>query len=121
MAENSELLVGVATLAGTWLLPRALAKYDGPTVHRWLLANTTDESGNSHIGTIAIAKGMRLSEERVHRACMDHGQIYGPWSGRDSEKAWSVWRAEPQRPAPQLFILEAKPRSAQVPINGERY
>ena len=40
-------------------------------VYTLLKSNTRDEIGQSHVDTVTVAKGTRLSEERVRRAYVD--------------------------------------------------
>jgi hypothetical protein len=101
-------LKGVATAVTLTALPAtflaARAAYDKRRVHQWLRDNTKDEPEKSHVSTIAIAKGTRIPEERVHRACMSDRRILRSKAGPSSDEAWSVWRSEPER-AYQMFVL----------------
>jgi len=66
---------------------------DRRCVYRWLLSNTRDEPGESHVDTATLAKGTRLPEDRVRRACMSDQSIHR--FPKEPEE-WSVWRQEPQ-------------------------
>jgi len=67
--------------------------WDRRKVYRWLHSNTRDQTGESHVDTVTVAKGTRLPEERVRRACMSDKRIHR--FPNESEQ-WSVWRKEPQ-------------------------
>lgn len=84
-----------AVILGAFWWPVAGGKdtLDRWRVRRWLRANTRDEARESHVTTESIAKGTRLPEVRVRRACMSDRQVYrfpGP------PEQWSIWRIEPQ-------------------------
>ena len=93
----SGVLVGVAIGAvlalGTWILAGMGLRRDRDTVYRWLLNNTKDSPGESHVGTVEVAKGTGLTEERTKRACLADPRIHRASGDVDS---WSVWRKEPQ-------------------------
>ena len=79
----------VATLAKGGVRDRL----DRRKVYHWLRSNTRDEPGESHADATTVAKGTRLSEERVRRACMSDQRIHRFSNGQER---WSVWRKEPQ-------------------------
>jgi hypothetical protein len=66
---------------------------DRRRVRQWLLSNTRDEPGESHTDTATLAKGTRLTDERVRRACMSDPRVHRLSDGRER---WSVWRQEAQ-------------------------
>ncbi|MBN2846182.1 MAG: hypothetical protein JXQ25_09390 [Deltaproteobacteria bacterium] len=76
-----------------WFITRVRTMVDRHKVYKWLQSNTVDEPGESHVDTPALAKGTRLPEDRVRRACMTDQRIYH--YSMDSDQ-WSVWRKEPQ-------------------------
>lgn len=76
-----------------WLTGKARDGNDRRLVRGWLKANTKDEPHESHVDTVTLAKGVRLPEDRVRRACMSDKRVHR--ASGDSD-LWSVWRAEPQ-------------------------
>lgn len=66
---------------------------DRRRVHAWLSASTKDEPGESHVDTLTIAKGVRLPEDRVRRACMTDPRVFRTTAGPE---LWSIWRQEKQ-------------------------
>jgi hypothetical protein len=98
---NAQLLWGIVSAAAIGLLSwgALLAKsktrdaWDRRKLYHWLRSNTRDEPGESHVDTLTIAKGTRLPEERVRRACMSDDRVY---RSSDEPEKWSVWRKEPQ-------------------------
>jgi len=101
------VLTAVASAAAVgllwWLVARVRAALDRRKVHKWLRANTRDEPGESHVTTETLAKGTRLTEDRVRRACMSDPRIYRL---QGQPERWSVWRAEPQSIYEKRGILE---------------
>jgi hypothetical protein len=89
MGEIVNIILAVLTPVTAWFT----GKRDRPKVYEWLRENTRDYPGESHTDTATIAKGTRLSEERVRRACMTDERVYR-LGGR--LELWSVWRQEPQ-------------------------
>jgi hypothetical protein len=89
IAILSSIAIGIVG----WLITRGRAMLDRHKIYNWLKSNTRDEPGESYIDTATLAKGTRLPEERVRRACMSDQRIY--YFSQDSEQ-WSVWRREPQ-------------------------
>jgi hypothetical protein len=76
-----------------WLGARLRAILDRRKVYQWLKANTKDEPHESHVDTVTLAKGTRLPEDRVRRACMSEERIYHLMQ---EPEQWSVWRKDPQ-------------------------
>ena len=76
-----------------WIGARLRSIVDRRKVYLWLRSNTQDEPGKSHVDTVTLAKGARLPEDRVRRACMSDQRIYR--LAQEPER-WSVWRKEPQ-------------------------
>ncbi len=76
-----------------WIITKIRAWVDRRNVYLWLRSNTKDEPRESHVDTATLAKGVRLPEDRIRRACMSDKRIYR--FCKDSEQ-WSVWREEPQ-------------------------
>jgi hypothetical protein len=76
-----------------WVVAKFSSTLDRRKVHLWLSSNTKDEPGESHVDTARLAKGTRLPEDRVRRACMSDRRIYH--LAQEPEQ-WSVWRKEPQ-------------------------
>lgn len=76
-----------------WFKIKGISLFDRYKIYKWLKANTKDEPGESHVDTITIAKGNKLSENRVRIACIAHQKIYRYSNGKE---LWSVWRKEPQ-------------------------
>ena len=75
-----------------WFVAGGKGTLDRWRVRRWLRANTHDEPGKSHATTEPLAKGSRLPEDRVRRACMSDRRVYrfpGP------PEQWSIWRVKP--------------------------
>ena len=81
-----------------------IAYLDRRKLRVWLLQNTSDEPGKSHVGTIKIAKGARLPEERVRCACVSERRIFCSEARPDSADAWSVWRPNPERSFQMFFF-----------------
>src|SRR5437016_2498046 len=90
MGVFSNVAIGVLS----WVTGIGRGRLDRRTVYRWLRSQTRDEPGESHVDTPTVAKGTRLPEERVRRACMSDSRIHR-FAGSSSEQ-WSVWRKEPQ-------------------------
>jgi hypothetical protein len=65
-------------------------------------ANTKDEPGESHRLLVVIAKGARLTEDRVRQACLTDPRIFQ--HTRNAVEEWSVWRKEPESRY-QLFVF----------------
>jgi hypothetical protein len=76
-----------------WFKTKGVFLFDRYKIYNWLKSNTKDEPGESHVDTITIAKGNKLSENRVRKACIAHQKIYRYSNGKEQ---WSVWRKEPQ-------------------------
>jgi hypothetical protein len=76
-----------------WFGARTRAWLDRRKVRRWLKLNTSDRPGRSHVDILTLAKGTRLSEERVRRACMTDNNVYRLPGDPDK---WSIWRQETQ-------------------------
>jgi len=76
-----------------WSAARLRAMADRRRVYTWLLSNTRDEPGESHVDILTLVKGTGIPEERVRRACFSEKRIFR--SSRGGEQ-WSVWREEPQ-------------------------
>ncbi len=85
--------IGLLGWAATFLKRRVGETTDRRRVYLWLQSNTRDEPGKSHVDTITLAKGTRLTEERVRKACMSDQRVYR--SSSEPER-WSLWRQEPQ-------------------------
>jgi hypothetical protein len=98
---NEQFLWGIfsATAIGllSWFAVLAKSKtrntWDRRKVYHWLHSNTRDQPGESHVDTVTVAKGTRLPEERVRRACISDTRIY---RSSNQPEHWSVWRKEPQ-------------------------
>ena len=98
---NERLFLGILSAVGigllSWLafLVRSKTRdiWDRRKVYRWLHSNTRDQPGESHVDTVTVAKGTRLPEERVRRACMSDTRIH---RFPNEPEQWSVWRKEPQ-------------------------
>ena len=89
----SGVAIGLLGWGAALLKRRAGEAADRRRVYLWLQSNTRDEPGESHVDTITLAKGTRLPEERVRRACMSDQRIYRSSS---EQERWSPWRQEPQ-------------------------
>jgi hypothetical protein len=93
------VVAGIVLTALCWFAARVWRRVidtiNRRTVYRWLLRNTRDEPGESHVDTPMLAKGTCLSDERVRRACMSHPRVHRLARAGSAEQ-WSVWRAEPQ-------------------------
>jgi len=76
-----------------WFIAKSRNFIDRYKVYQWLKSNTSDTAGKSHVDTIEIAKGTKLSDDRVRKACMSCRKIYRYSNGKEK---WSVWRKEPQ-------------------------
>ena len=72
-------------------------------MHKWLRANTRDESGESHVAIETLAKGTQLSEDRARRACMSDPRVHHL---QGQPERWSVWRKEPQSIYEKRGLLE---------------
>ena len=88
-AVLSTLAIGLLGWSGA----RLRSIFDRRKVYLWLRSNTQDEPGESHVDTVTLAKGTRLSEDRVRRVCMSDQRVYH--LAQEPEQ-WSVWRKEPQ-------------------------
>jgi hypothetical protein len=93
VAVASGVVIGLLGWAATLFSRRRREILDRRKVYQWLRLNTRDEPGESHVGTPTLAKGTRLSEDRVRHACMSDVRIYR-FSGEPEQ--WSIWREEPQ-------------------------
>ena len=89
----SAVAIGILGWLAVLVRSRARDTLDRRCVYRWLRSNTRDEPGESHVDTATLAKGARLPEDRVHRACMSDQRIYR--LPKEPEE-WSVWRQDPQ-------------------------
>ncbi len=89
IAVIGALAVGAIEGARRW----AFRCVDRSRVRRWLLENTRDEPGESHLEISGIASGIRLSEKRVLRACQISKHVF---QSKADPSLWSVWREEPQ-------------------------
>ena len=76
-----------------WVGRKIYFRYLCYKVHKWLKANTKDKPGETHVDTITIAKGSKLSEEQVRNACISSEKIYRYSNGKEQ---WSIWREQPQ-------------------------
>ena len=89
----SAVAIGLLCWAAALLRGKARDMLDRQKVHRWLRTYTRDEPGESHVDTTTLAKGTRLPDERVRRACMSDPRIH---RFPNEPEQWSVWRKEPQ-------------------------
>mgnify|MGYP001331351334 CR=1 FL=1 len=89
IAVAASLVVSVVVFAVRGLRLRRERK----AVCDWLLRNTRDEPGESHVPTVAIAKGAGLPEERARLACLTDERIH---RGPGEPESWSIWRSVPQ-------------------------
>ncbi len=89
IAVIGTLIIGAIEGARRW----GLGCMDRRRVRQWLLENTRDEPGESHLEISRIASGMRLSEARVLRACLVSKHVC---HSKANPALWSVWREEPQ-------------------------
>lgn len=89
----SAVAIGLLCWAAALLRGKARDMLDRRKVHRWLWTYTRDEPGESHVDTTTLAKGTRLPDERVRRACMSDRRIH---RFPNEPEQWSVWRKEPQ-------------------------
>ena len=89
----STLVAGLLIWGTSRLLRCYMQASDKKKVYKWLLANTLDVPGESHVDTSTIAKGTHISEERVRTACMLESRIFR--LDGDPE-LWSIWRKEIQ-------------------------
>src|SRR5262245_56786584 len=80
------LLGWIALKTGGWLQ----RKLDRRTICRWLRNHTRDEPGESHVDTPTLAKGTRLPEDRVRRACMSDPRVHRHKVG--AVETWSLWQ-----------------------------
>jgi hypothetical protein len=87
--------IGVALVGWIILLfyRRVTLWNDGNSVYKWLEVNTQDEPHKSHKTLLEISNGVRLSEERVVRACLQNRKIL---QSVKKPGNYSIWRAEPQ-------------------------
>jgi len=92
VAVLSGVVIGLLGGAAALFRRRAREILDRRKVYQWLRSNTRDESGESHVSTPTLAKGTRLPEDRVRRACMSDERIY---RSSDEPERWSIWREEP--------------------------
>ena len=86
-----------------WFVAGGRGTLDRWKIRRWLRANTRDEPRESHVTTAPLAKGTRLPEDRVRRACMSDRRVYrfpGP------PEQWSIWRAGPESVYEKRGVLE---------------
>jgi hypothetical protein len=93
VAVLSSVAIGLLGWGGTVLWHHAREFTDRRIVYRWLRSNTRDEPGESHVDTPTLAKGTRLPEDRVRRACMSDERIHHL---PNEPEQWSVWRKERQ-------------------------
>lgn len=96
------VVAGVALALLGWVAAVARGRYDRAAVCRWLLQNTKDRPGESHVPTVAIAKGTRRSEDRVRAACLRDPRVFR--TEVQGTELWSIWRAEEQL-SYQMFVL----------------
>jgi len=89
IAVGSALAVALVAL-GT---KHVRALWDRRRIHAWLVANTEDAPGASHVETLVIAKALGVPEDRTRLACLADTRIKLEPGKTDS---WSVWRASPQ-------------------------
>jgi hypothetical protein len=89
----SAVAIGILGWLAVLARTRVRDVMDRRCVHQWLLSNTRDEPGESHVDTATLAKGARLPEDRVYRACMSEKRIY---RFPKQPEQWSVWRETPQ-------------------------
>src|SRR5882724_8818299 len=70
--------VASAVIVGAlwWFVAGGRDRLDRWKVRRWLRANTRDEPRESHVTTEPLAKGTRLLEDRVRRACMSDRRVH---------------------------------------------
>jgi hypothetical protein len=107
---NERLFLGILSAMGigllSWLAVLAKSKtrdmWDRRKVYCWLQSNTRDQTGETHVDTVTVAKGTRLPEERVRRACMSDKRIH---RFPNKPEQWSVWRKEPQSAYEKRGIL----------------
>jgi hypothetical protein len=96
-AMTDEVLTAIASAVAIgllwWLVARVRATLDRRTVYKWLRTNTRDEPDKSHVTTETLAKGTRLTEDRIRRACMSDPRINRL---HGQPERWSVWRVELQ-------------------------
>jgi hypothetical protein len=101
------IVSGVAIGLLSWLAVMATSKtqdiWDCRKVYRWLHSNTQDQPGKSHVDTATVAKGTRLPEERVRRACLSDKRIH---QFPNEPEQWSVWRKEPESVYEKRGILK---------------
>jgi len=76
-----------------WFKSKGFSIFERHKIYKWLKSNTKDELGETHVDTITIAKGSKLSEDQVRNACMSCNKIYRYSNGKEQ---WSVWRKQPQ-------------------------
>lgn len=108
---NERLFPGILSAVGigllSWLAVLGRSKtrdlWDRRKVYTWLQSNTRDQTGESHVDTVTMAKGTRLPEERVRRACMSDKRIH---RFPTEPEQWSVWRKEPQSVYEKRGILK---------------
>jgi len=88
----SAVAIGIVGWLAVLVRSRARDILDRRSVYRWLRNNTKDQPGKSHVDTATLAKGTRLPEDRVRRACMSAQRIY---RFPKEPEMWSIWRQEP--------------------------
>jgi hypothetical protein len=93
IAVLSTAVIGVIGWVATVVKRRLNETIAKQRVYAWLQLNTRDEPGESHVDTITLAKGARLTEEQIHKACMSDKRIY---RSIETPELWSCWRQEPQ-------------------------
>ena len=76
MGEIVNVILAVLAPVTAWFTGWFTVKRDRRKVYEWLRENTRDYPGESHTDTATIAKGTRLTEERVRRACMTDERVY---------------------------------------------
>ena len=69
---------------------------DTRRIEKWLIANTTDESGNRFRSTRAISSWNNLTEDRVRYLCSHSSKIY--LSTGEKEDLWSTIQREKDFP-----------------------
>ena len=95
MTETIIASIVIAIILGVlgWFKIWGRNTWDRRKIYRWLKSNTHDKPYESHADIISIAKGTKLPEDRVRRACLSCNNIFLYSNGKEQ---WSVWRQEPQ-------------------------
>jgi hypothetical protein len=89
----SGVAIAILFWIGSIIKSKIRVLLDRNRIYKWLKSNTRDEPGESHVDIVTLAKGTKLPEDRVRRACMSDKRIYHHASEFEE---WSVWRKEPQ-------------------------